>query len=100
MDAGSAVALTSIGFDNQPMTVAEAVSRERGVLYCDPRLGEGLGASGFLAAKPEVDGLADALVALVSDPSLLVGLSAGAAREKAEFSPTHYVERILEVYSR
>ena len=100
MDAGSAVALTSIGFDNQPMTVAEAVSRERGVLYCDPRLREGLGASGFLAASPEVDGLADALVALVSDPSLLLGLSAGAAREKSEFSPSRYVERILEVYRR
>jgi glycosyltransferase involved in cell wall biosynthesis len=100
MDAASAVALTSIGFDNQPMTVAESVSRERGVLYCDPRLGEGLGASGFLAANPRVDGLADALVALVSDPSLLVGLSVGAAREKVEFSPTRYVERILEVYSR
>ena len=87
MDAASAVVPTSLGFDNQPMTVAEAVSRERGVLYCDPRLGEGLGASGFLAANPQVDGLADALVALVGDPSLLVGLSGGAAQENIEFSP-------------
>ena len=54
---------------------------------------------GFLSANPDVDGLADALVALASDPALLLGLSRGAAVEKVEFSPEHYVERILEVYS-
>ena len=99
MDEASAVVLSSLGFDNQPMTIAEAVSRERGVLYCDPKLREGLSASGFLSANPDVDGLADALVALASDPALLLSLSRGAAIEKVEFSPEHYVERILEVYS-
>ena len=100
MDASSAVALTSVGFDNQPMTVAEAVSRERGVLYCDSRLGEGLSASGFLSESPDVDGLAEGLATLVTHPELLVGLSEGAAREKEEFSPSRYVERILEAYRR
>jgi glycosyltransferase involved in cell wall biosynthesis len=99
MDEASAVVLSSLGFDNQPMTIAEAVSRERGVLYCDPKLREGLTESGFLSANPDVDGLADALVALTSDPALLLGLSRGAAVEKVEFSPARYVERILEVYS-
>ena len=98
MDESAAVVLSSLGFDNQPMTIAEAVSRERGVLYCDPKLREGLNASGFLSANPDVDGLADALVALVSDPSQLLRLSRGAAVEKVEFSPERYVERILEVY--
>ena len=98
MDESAAVVLSSLGFDNQPMTIAEAVSRERGVLYCDPKLREGLNASGFLSANPDVDGLADALVALVSDPSQLLRLSRGAVVEKVEFSPERYVERILEVY--
>ena len=99
MDESAAVVLSSLGFDNQPMTIAEAVSRERGVLYCDPKLREGLSASGYLSANPDVDGLADALVALSTDPALLLGLSRGAAAEKVEFSPASYVERILEVYS-
>lgn len=99
MDAAAAVVLTSLGFDNQPMTIAEAVSRERGVLYCDPKLGEGLGQAGYLSATPDAAGLADSLVALASDPSLLVALSQGAARDHALFSAESYVKRILEVYT-
>jgi glycosyltransferase involved in cell wall biosynthesis len=98
MDASSAVAITSLGFDNQPMTIAEAVSRERGVLYCDPKLSEGLANSGFLSTTPDDEGLADALVTLVNDPSLLVGLSNGAVIDRELFAPSGYVERILEVY--
>ena len=100
MDASAAIALTSLGFDNQPMTIAEAVSRERGVLYCDPKLTEGLLNSGFRSTTPDDAGLADAIVALVEDPSLLVTLSKGALIDRELFSPTNYVERIVEVYRR
>lgn len=99
MDQSAAVVLTSLGFDNQPMTIAEAVSRERGVLYCDPKLSEGLGHAGFLAETPDVAGLANALVALTSEPSRLIELSRGAARDHALFSAHTYVKRILEVYA-
>jgi len=98
MDAASAVALTSLGFDNQPMTIAEAVSRERGVLYCDPKLREGLQHAGFLSETPDVRGLADALVALVDDPDHLLEMSRGAAIDRTAFSPENYVQRILGVY--
>jgi glycosyltransferase involved in cell wall biosynthesis len=98
MDNGAAVVLTSLGFDNQPMTIAEAVSRERGVLYCDPKLSEGLGQAGFLSETPDAGGLADALVTLAGDPSRLVALSEGAARDHALFSAASYVQRILPVY--
>ena len=98
MDASAAIALTSLGFDNQPMTIAEAVSRERGVLYCDPKLTEGLLNSGYLSKTPDDAGLADAIVALVQDPSLLVGLSRGALIDRELFSPSKYVDRIVEVY--
>lgn len=98
MDISSAVVLTSVGFDNQPMTVAEAVSRERGVLYCDPTLREGLQHAGYLSKTPDEAGLADAIVTLVTNPSLLVSLSAGALVDRELFSPARYVEQILAVY--
>jgi glycosyltransferase involved in cell wall biosynthesis len=98
MDASSAVVLTSLGFDNQPMTIAEAVSRERGVLYCDPKLREGLEHAGFFSESPDESGIADALVALVSDPELLLDMSRGAAVDRTAFAPQSYVQRILDVY--
>ena len=98
IDASSAVALTSDGFDNQPMTIAEASSRYRGVLYCDPKLREGLTHSGHLAAGPNAPALADALVELVTAPDLLLALSVGARTDSATFSGDTYVERILAAY--
>jgi glycosyltransferase involved in cell wall biosynthesis len=98
MDDAALVALTSDGFDNQPMTIAEASSRYRGVLYCDPRLREGLAHTGFLAAGPDAAALADAIVELVASPARLLELSAGARRDSATFSGAAYVERILAVY--
>lgn len=98
MDAASIVALTSYGFDNQPMTIAEASSRFRGVLYCDPRLSEGLARSGTLARSPDAPGLADALVEVVTSPARLLELSAGAERDSLTFSAATYAERIVAVY--
>ena len=98
MDASSAVALTSDGFDNQPMTIAEASSRYRGVLYCDPKLREGLSHSGYRASGPDAAALADALVHLVTSPTALLELSAGARTDSATFSGAAYVERILDAY--
>jgi glycosyltransferase involved in cell wall biosynthesis len=98
MDRAAAVVLTSLGFDNQPMTIAEAVSRERGVLYCDPKLNEGLGQAGFLSETPDAGGLADALVTLANEPARLVALSEGAARDHGLFSAESYVKSILPVY--
>jgi glycosyltransferase involved in cell wall biosynthesis len=99
MDAAALVALTSHGFDNQPMTIAEAVSRYRGVLFCDPKLREGLGDSGWLSVTPDAAGLADAIVELVSNPTALLALSAGAQRDAVTFSAEGYVSRMLGVYA-
>ena len=99
IDASSVVALTSYGFDNQPMTIAESVSRYRGVLFCDPKLREGLGDSGYLAATPDEHGLADALVALIG-PGVMQRLSEGARTDAVTFSAATYVERITAVYDR
>ena len=98
IDGSSIVALTSYGFDNQPMTIAESVSRYRGVLFCDPRLREGLGDSGALSATPDATALADTIVDLVTHPERLVALSEGAERDSTTFSAATYVERVLAVY--
>ncbi|WP_213814603.1 glycosyltransferase family 4 protein [Glaciihabitans sp. dw_435] len=98
IDASSAVALTSVGFDNQPMTIAEAVSRYRGVLYCDPKLSEGLQRAGFRSPTPDVAGLAYAIEELVTSPGTLLALSAGARADSATFSADTYVSRVMDVY--
>ncbi|MCU1439515.1 MAG: hypothetical protein JWP85_512 [Rhodoglobus sp.] len=99
MDAACLVALTSVGFDNQPMTIAEASSRYRGVLYCDPKLREGLSHSGHRAASPDASALADAIVELTSSPDLLLELSLGARLDSSTFSAAAYVDRISSVYT-
>ena len=98
MDAAALVALTSNGFDNQPMTIAEAVSRYRGVLFCDAKLREGLGDSGHLSATPDASGLADAIVELVTSTDALKNLSAGAQRDAVTFSVAGYVDSMLGLY--
>ena len=100
MDDAAIVALTSHGFDNQPMTIAEAVSRYRGVLFCDPKLREGLGDSGWLSATPNASALTDSLVDLVTHPEKLLALSVGAKRDSEVFSAATYVARISDVYTR
>lgn len=99
MDAASLVVLSSYGFDNQPMTIAEAASRYRGVLYCDPNLKEGLTHSGHLTNGPDADAMAHAIVELVADPARLVELSRGAVEDSATFSAAAFVERIERVYA-
>lgn len=98
MDESALVALTSLGFDNQPMTIAEAVSRYRGVLFCDPKLREGLGDSGFLSETPDAAGLTAAIEHLVTTAGALRNLSLGAQHDARVFSAEGFVDRVLDVY--
>lgn len=98
--AAHLVALTSSGFDNQPMTVAEALSQARGVLYVDPRLTEGLSEAGILAPDPTPAGMAQALVDLVGDPGRVVAASRRAVRAARIFTPRHFTEGISRLYAR
>ena len=79
-------ALTSHGFDNQPMTVVEAVRAGCGVLYVDERLTEGLDRAGVLAS-PDPASMADALVALAHDSAPVLAARAGATAGAALFDP-------------
>lgn len=98
--AGSHLAaLTSYGFDNQPMTVVEAVMALRGVVYCDPALQEGLAGPGILA-PPDAAGLADALVELAGDSDRTIAASRAAVRVRHTFGPEHHAAELIKHYQR
>lgn len=99
MDESAMVVLTSVGFDNQPMTIAEATSRYRGVLYCDPKLSEGLSHAGALTEGTDAAAITATILDLVRNPQRLRELSAGAKLDSATFSGAAYVERIMQAYT-
>ncbi|WP_454859777.1 glycosyltransferase family 4 protein [Promicromonospora soli] len=91
------VALTSYGFDNQPMTVVEAVTAGRGVLYCDPALSEGLAGPGIQVPPDEAE-LSAALVDLVEHPGRALAASRATEQARAEFTPQTHARRMFELY--
>lgn len=99
LDASHLGALTSLGFDNQPMTVVEAVRAGRGVLHTDPRLTEGLDRAGLLTATPDAGGIADLLVDLALDRDRVEAAAAGARATAPLFAPTTHVDRLLPLLS-
>ena len=98
MRGADLVALTSYGFDNQPMTVIEALHAGRSVLYVDPALTEGLEACGILASHTPA-GMADAIVRLAEHPDEVVDASARAVVAAREFDPDVYLQRVRTVYA-
>ena len=88
-------ALTSHGFDNQPMTVVESIRAGRGVLHTDPRLTEGLDRAGVLTASPDAEAIADLLVELALDPARVTRAAAGARSAATMFAPETHVARLL-----
>ena len=70
------------------------------MLFCDPKLREGLGNSGYLSADPSAAALGDAIVALVNEPGALQALSRGAQEDAVIFSAATYVERIMAAYAQ
>ena len=91
------MALTSYGFDNQPMTIVEAVAAGRGILYCDPALSEGLSGPGIRVPVDE-EGMGAALVDLVERPDQVLAASRATEQARAEFAPQTHARRMFELY--
>jgi glycosyltransferase involved in cell wall biosynthesis len=91
-------ALTSFGFDNQPMTVVEALFAARPVLYVDPALREGLDTSGLLCRDKSVDGMAAMLIDLAGDPDRVIRASARAQLAFELFAVDTFVNETESVY--
>ncbi|GAB3623918.1 hypothetical protein GCM10027418_20020 [Mariniluteicoccus endophyticus] len=92
-------ALSSVGWDNQPMTVAESVMGCRGVVYCDERLTEGLDAAGIPAFGDDTV-LRDRLVELACDPAPVVDASRRALTARTIFGRDAFVTGLAEAYAR
>ncbi len=93
------VALSSYGFDNQPVVVVEALHARRGVLVADPALTEGLdGGAALRPAAPDAESIAALLVALVREPGRVLAASAASEAASETFAPTRHVERLLAAY--
>lgn len=99
LDSAHILALTSYHFDNQPMVVTEAVSRYRGVLYCDERLTPEIGAAGVLTDGCDAAAIAKTIIDLIDHPEKAVKLSHACQRQVEQFLPNYYVGRILAVYN-
>ncbi|RLP71892.1 glycosyltransferase [Mycetocola tolaasinivorans] len=97
------VALTFYGFDNQPMTIVEALAGGRGVFYVDPALTEGLvtvgeSGAGIRCVDPSITCMADTLVRLVSQPDTVRAAAAHALAACADFSPARVVALLEDAY--
>lgn len=95
LDASHVTALTSHGFDNQPMTVVESIRAGRGVLHTDLRLREGLDRAGLLTRSPDAAGIAELLVELALDGTRVRSAAAGARAAATLFAPERHVARLL-----
>ncbi|MFC7624734.1 glycosyltransferase family 4 protein [Microlunatus sp. GCM10028923] len=93
------LALTSYGFDNQPMSITETVLAGRGVLYCDPRLTEGTAdGSGLLTDGPDESALTDRLVQLADSPDQVAAACHAARSNRVIFEPPAFLTKINEIY--
>ena len=99
MAGASRVARTSFGFENQSVTIVEALHARRGVLYVDPALTEGVDVAGIRPESPTAAAIAQTLIDLVGDPSRVVTASQAAERGAREFDPDVHVSRLLAAYA-
>jgi glycosyltransferase involved in cell wall biosynthesis len=57
----------SVGFDNQPMTILEAIHAGNAIIYCDQYLKEGTDGDNAFFAEPGIEGLTAAIRKTISD---------------------------------
>ena len=100
IDDATMAVINSYHFDNQPMVVAEACSRWRGMLYCDERLREGLDESGLRTASPAAEAIAERMQECIDDPRVARRLSVRAKAVAPLFLSTTYVNMVVPLYER
>lgn len=93
------VALTSLGFDNQPVIVVEAFNEARSVLYVDSALQEGLSEAGILCESADAQGMSQTLIDLVRNPDRVISGSQRALIAAEQFSPAAHVRALERIYS-
>ncbi|BDZ40258.1 glycosyltransferase family 4 protein [Microbacterium suwonense] len=97
MDAADAALITSLGFDNQPMVALEAFAHGRPVIVSDPVLATEFGDAAIGTPAPDAEGLADLILRLETDRSLLDTPRAGALAYARERVASAHVARLQEL---
>lgn len=91
--------LASYGFDNQPMVILEAAAVGLPILYCDPKLTEGVESTNAIMAKnPEVDGFISAIELIVAEPKKLIEMGEASKKIAQDYSAKRQAERLIALY--
>ncbi|MDQ0614986.1 glycosyltransferase involved in cell wall biosynthesis [Microbacterium sp. W4I4] len=97
MDAADAALITSLGFDNQPMVALEAFAHGRPVIVSDPVLGGEFGDAALLTPTPDAAGLAELILQLEADRTLLDAPRDGALAYARDRVAAAHVARLQEL---
>lgn len=97
MDAADAALITSLGFDNQPMVALEAFSHGRPVIVSDPVLAGEFGDAAIGTPGTDAAALAELIVQLEADRSLLQHPREAAVAYARERQPAAHVARLREL---
>jgi len=98
IDTSDMVVMSSYHFDNQPMVIAEAISRLRPVLFCDERLTEGVDIAGYLTKNETAEAFADALIDLIEHPEKVAALAKKTPIAARIFEPTTFAKTMTQLY--
>ncbi len=92
---------TSDDFENQPMTLLEAIAAGLPALYCDPDLGELLPAAGsVLAASAQPSSIAAAVTNLRAHPEAITAMSQAVSDYRDCVRQSHSIDALIELYAR
>ncbi|MFD5226175.1 glycosyltransferase family 4 protein [Microbacterium sp. NPDC058342] len=97
MDAADAALITSLGFDNQPMVALEAFAHGRPVIVSDPVLATEFGDAAIGTPTSDAEGLAESIIRLEADRSLLDAPRQGALVYARDRVAAAHVARLQEL---
>ncbi len=90
--------LASHGFDNQPMVILEALAACKPILYCDPKLSEGLTPANAHLSGPSPTALARAIDSLAADPSRLTHMAEASRQLSHQFDIAVHGQKLVSIY--
>ena len=92
---------TSNGFDNQPMVLFEAAAAELPVVFCDPKLAEGMPAGGaLLTSEATADALAEAINNVYSSEETYKSLKDGMRNGKDFIRQSVQTKKMVNLYKQ
>lgn len=93
--------LASYNFDNQPMTMLEALATGLPIIYCDPDMSEIVPADGaLLTESPSVEGMAAGLELLAREPERIEKMSRVMIANSRDAMQSSQISKLLKVYRK